>query len=109
MYVIYQTQMFVIKSTAVKYDGVMISNEVTAKHIFMEFQNHYIDKDIDDEQMNTDSEGSNTEEAKPTYTLQQYLDFGFRGNKLGFTYVIKGTFKDRVTVEELGNKTVWSF
>lgn len=109
MYVIYQTQMFVIKSTAVKYDGVMISNEVTAKHIFMEFQNHYIDKDIDDEQMNTDSEGSNTEEAKPTYTLQQYLDFGFRGNKLGFTYVIKGTFKDRVTVEELGNKNGMEF
>lgn len=108
MYVVYQTQTYVIKSTAIKYDGVMISNEVTAKHIFMEFQNHYIDKDVDDEQMNSDNEDSNNDEAKPTYTLQQYLDFGFKGNKLGFTFVIKGTFKERVAVDELGNKTVWS-
>ena len=104
MYVLYQTQLYVIKSTAIKFDGVMISNEVTAKHIFMEFQNHYIDKDIDDEQMNTESEDASTEETKPTYTIEQYLDFGFKGNQLGFDYVIKGTFKDRVTVEELGNK-----
>ena len=104
MYVVYQTQTYVIKSTAIKYDGVMISNEVTAKHIFMEFQNHYIDKDVDDEQMNSDNEDSNNDEAKPTYTLQQYLDFGFKGNKLGFTFVIKGTFKERVAVDELGNK-----
>ena len=78
MYVVYQTQTYVIKSTAIKYDGVMISNEVTAKHIFMEFQNHYIDKDVDDEQMNSDNEDSNNDEAKPTYTTT-ILDFGFKG------------------------------
>ena len=34
MYVVYQTQTYVIKSTAIKYDGVMISNEVTETHLY---------------------------------------------------------------------------
>ncbi|MEJ7346123.1 peptidase, partial [Staphylococcus haemolyticus] len=54
MYVLYQDQIYVIKTTAIKYDGVLVSNDITAKHIFMEFQNHYIDKDIENEESSSD-------------------------------------------------------
>ena len=99
-------QMYVIKSTAIKYDGSIVTNEVVAKHIFMEFQNHYIQKDLESEELN--GEESTGEETKTTMTLEQYLDFGFKGNKLDFSYEIKGDFKDRKPVEELGNKMVWN-
>nr|WP_227701712.1 hypothetical protein [Staphylococcus warneri] len=57
----------------------------------MEFQNHYIDKDIENEESSSDDSDSkssessdSTDETKPAITLQQYLDFGFK-NKQGFT------------------------
>src|SRR5699024_5991869 len=103
---------YVIKSTDVKYDGAMVSVDVIAKHIYMEFQNHYIQKDIEDEEMNnevseeetSESDTGSGEEEKPTMTLEQYLEFGFEGNKLGFSYEIRGKFSQRVAIDELGNK-----
>ncbi|GEQ04574.1 peptidase [Staphylococcus gallinarum] len=103
MYVLYHGQVYVIKTTAIKYDGVLVSNDIAAKHIFMEFQNHYIDKDIENEESSSDTKES-TVEVKATYTLQQYLDFGFEGNNFGFNYQIKGKFNQRVAIDELGNK-----
>ena len=107
MLVDWKGQEYVIKSTSVKYDGEIVSNEVTAKHIFMEFQNHYIQKDLENEEMNSDE--TSDEENKPTMTLEQYLEFGFKGNKLGFTYEIRGKFTDRVAIDELGNKNGMEF
>lgn len=107
MILVWKGQQYVIKSTSIKYDGVIITNEVVAKHIFMEFQNHYIQKDLENEEMN--SEETTDEDSKPTMTLEQYLEFGFKGNKLGFTYEIKGTFNKRVEVDELGNKNGMEF
>jgi hypothetical protein len=107
MLIDWEGQEYVIKSTSVKYDGSVVSNEVTAKHIFMEFQNHYIQKDLENEEMN--SEETTDEDSKPTITLEQYLEFGFKGNKLGFTYEIKGTFNKRVAIDELGNKNGMEF
>ncbi|MCE5000504.1 prophage endopeptidase tail family protein [Staphylococcus warneri] len=116
MYVLYQGQVYVIKTTAIKYDGVLISNDITAKHIFMEFQNHYIDKDIENEESSSDDSDSkssessdSTDETKPAITLQQYLDFGFKNNKKGFTFEIKGNFSQRVVIDELGNKNGMEF
>lgn len=107
MIIDWEGQDYVIKSTTIKYDGAVVSNEVTAKHIFMEFQNHYIPKDFENEEMNNEEDGS--EENKPLMTLEQYLDFGFKNNKLGFTYEIKGLFNKRVAVDELGNKNGMEF
>ena len=107
MLVDWKGQEYVIKSTSVKYDGEIVSNEVTAKHIFMEFQNHYIQKDLENEEMNSDE--TSDEENKSTMTLEQYLEFGFKGNKLGFTYEIRGKFTDRVAIDELGNKNGMEF
>lgn len=98
----WEGQDYSIKSTSIKYDGIVVINEIIAKHIFMEFQNHYIQKDIENEEMNGDD--STDEESKPTMTLEQYLDFGFRGNKVGCTYEIIGDFNQRVPIEEIGNK-----
>ncbi|MEJ7393142.1 prophage endopeptidase tail family protein [Staphylococcus saprophyticus] len=100
-------QNYVVKSTAIKYDGMNVLNEVTAKHIFMEFQNHYIQKDLENEELN--NEEDEQDDSKPTMTLEQYLDFGFKGNKIGFTYEIVGKFDQRVAVDELGNKNGMEF
>lgn len=94
-------QKYVIKQTQIKSDNTMLTVEVTAKHIFMEFQNHYILKDLENEEMNSEE---SEDEDKPSYTLEQYLQFGFNGNKLGFTYQIVGDFNNRVIIDELGNK-----
>src|SRR5699024_3274970 len=69
--------------------------------------NHYIQKDLESEEMNNDE--TTDEDNKPTMTLSQYLDFGFSGNKLGFSYEIKGKFNKRVAVEDLGNKNGMEF
>ena len=106
MLIVWKGQEYVIKSTSIKYDGAIVTNEITAKHIFMEFQNHYIQKDLENEELN--NEGSE-EESKPTMTLEQYLEFGFKGNKLGFTYEIKGKFTNRVAIDELGGKNGMEF
>ena len=107
MLIVWEGQEYVVKSTSIKYDGAVVSNDVTAKHIFMEFQNHYIQKDLENEEMNSDE--TTDEDNKPTITLEQYLEFGFRGNKLGFTYEIKGKFTNRVAIDELGNKNGMEF
>lgn len=99
-YIIYDGQYFVIKSSTIKYNSQVVTNEIVAKHIFMEFQNHYIDKDVEDEELNTEV----TEETTPNYTIQQYIDFAFKNNPLGFTYEIVGDSNNRAPVEELGNK-----
>ena len=64
-------QKYVIKQTQIKSDNTMLTVEVTAKHIFMEFQNHYILKDLENEEMNSEE---SEDEEKPSYTLEQYLD-----------------------------------
>lgn len=99
-YIIYDSQYFVIKSSTIKYNSQVVTNEIVAKHIFMEFQNHYIDKDVENEELNTEV----TEETTPNYTIQQYIDFAFKNNPLGFTYEIIGDSNNRAPVEELGNK-----
>lgn len=98
--IVYEGQEFIIKSTSLKYDAHIVTNDVVAKHIYMEFQNHYIDKDIENEELNTDT----SEENASQYTLKQYLDFGFKGNKLGFEYEIVGNTSRRSPVSELGGK-----
>ena len=99
-YIIYEGQYFVIKSSAIKYDTQVVTNEIIAKHIFMEFQNHYIDKDVENEELNT----GDTEEPIPNYTMEQYIEFGFKNNPLGFTYEIIGDSNNRAPVEELGGQ-----
>src|SRR5699024_9762120 len=94
-------QKYVIKQTQIKSDNTMLTVEVTAKHIFMEFQNHYILKDLENEEVNNKE---SKEEEKQSYTLEQYLKCGFDANKLGLTYKIIGDFNNRVIVDELGNK-----
>lgn len=107
MVILWQGQEYIIKSTAIKYDGAMVTNEITAKHIFMEFQNHYIHKDLENEELN--NEETTNEENKPTMTLGQYLEFGFKGNKIGFSYEIIGKFPERVIIDELGDKNGMEF
>lgn len=96
----YAGQRYVIKNATPSFDGMLHTKEVTATHIMFEFQNHYVSKDIDNETINEDT----SEDKKTTLTLKEYLDYGFKGNKQGYSYEIKGTFNSKVTLEELGSK-----
>lgn len=91
----WQGQDYVVKSTSIKHDGLIVSNKVEAKHIFMEFQGHNIKKE---------EKKNDEEDEKRTMKLKDYLDYGFKGNKLGFSYQIKGNFKKEAAVDELGGK-----
>src|SRR5699024_7573724 len=51
-YIDYEGQRYVIKDTNPKMVGDIHTTEVTAHHIMYEFQNHYISKDIIDEELN---------------------------------------------------------
>lgn len=106
MLLMWKGQTYVIKSTSIKYDGAVVSNDIVAKHIFMDFQNHYIQKDLENEELNSEE---TEEDNKPTMTLEQYLDFGFKNNKLGFSYEIVGKFSNRVAIDELGGKNGMEF
>ncbi|PTE79308.1 prophage endopeptidase tail family protein [Staphylococcus gallinarum] len=105
-YIIYQGQYYVIKSTSLAYNAQVTTCEVEAKHIFMNFQNHYIEKEIEDEELNAET---GDEDTAPNYTLEQFLDFGFAKNKLGFEYEIIGENRRLAPVSELGNKNGLEF
>ena len=61
-------QNYSIKSTSIKYDGNNITNEIEAKHIFMEFQDHYVPKMLTEEDIDASDEDDKTETDpdKPT-------------------------------------------
>lgn len=98
----YNGQRYVIKDTDPKMEGNLHSNEITAHHIMFEFQNHYIGKDLVNEELNTEEEQE--DDAQDLYTVSQYLDYGFNGNKLGYSYEIVGKFNEAKPVDEIGGK-----
>lgn len=100
MMLLWKDQYYVIKSTKPIYDGVILRNEIEAKHIFMDFQHHYIDKDLENEELNTGEDDN----LKPTYTVEEYIKNIFKGNKIGFNYELIGTFNKRMPLDELGGK-----
>lgn len=118
---IWEGQRYVIKSTELDSQDNMVVCTVEAPHIMTEFQHHYIEKDLENEELNEDvsyddkvlKESSQADEVRLdtdgednnlSYTLEQYLDFGFKNNKLGFTYKIIGKSKTLAKVESLGDK-----
>ncbi|OOV78912.1 prophage endopeptidase tail family protein [Mammaliicoccus fleurettii] len=96
---LFRGQQFVIKTIDPKSNNVTLTNDIVAHHIMFEFQNHYIDKDLESEEMNSDEEL-----PTPTWTLEQYLDFGFKDNKLGYSYKIVDKFEQRIAIDEVGDK-----
>lgn len=99
-YLIWKGQKYVIKSTELKYEEGVILNEIEAKHISMEFQNHYVPKDLDDESLNDEDET----ETKISMKVKEYLDFAFKNNKLNFDYKLHGKFNESKYIEQLGDK-----
>ncbi|MDC6328281.1 prophage endopeptidase tail family protein [Staphylococcus auricularis] len=102
-YILWKGQKYVIKSTELKYENAVITNEVVAEHISMEFQNHFVDKDLEDEEMDDESSGSESDEAV-TMKLNTFLKDIFKNNKIGFDYEVHGEFKDPMTIESVGDK-----
>ncbi|MDN6699369.1 MAG: peptidase, partial [Staphylococcus equorum] len=99
-FIIFQGQTYVIKEATPKTEGSTVSVEITAHHIMFEFQNHYIESNRKDEE-------DGTEDAPiPTYTLEQYLEYGFKNQNImhKYKYEIIGDFNEKVEIEELGGK-----
>ncbi|MFF5513034.1 prophage endopeptidase tail family protein [Staphylococcus capitis] len=108
---IWKGQIYVIKSTSLKYEEGRVMNEVVAKHISMEFQNHNINKDISNEQLNDiptsddDDKSSSSEDDKGyKLTLREYLKKVFKGNQQGFHYEVKGKFTKKVAIDDFADK-----
>lgn len=92
---IWDSQYYVIKNTNVKYNGRQVTNEIQAEHIMFELQNHYVEKE------NTDDDA---EDKSIKMSLKQYIDYGLKGNLLGYEYEIVGSFKEDMMIESLGEK-----
>lgn len=52
------------------------------------------------------STSDNFENMVPTYTIREYLDYGFKDNVFGFTYEVIGEFPKRQEVKEIGGKNL---
>lgn len=100
-YIEYQGQRYVIKDANASYNGLLFIKEITAFHIMYEFQNHFVSKDITSEELN---EEVSDDETDTLMTLEQFLNFAFKDNKLGYSYEIKGDFNESLPVNELGGK-----
>lgn len=53
---------------------------------------------------NNDLDGFN--DMVPTYTLKEYLDYGFKNNIAGFTYNIIGNFPQREQIKDIGGRNL---
>ncbi|WP_330937748.1 prophage endopeptidase tail family protein [Bacillus amyloliquefaciens] len=88
-------QEFVIQQINPVVNGNSQTLSVTATHVYFEIQKKIRPKDVLDADYD--------EESKPEHTLAEYLDYLFKGNKYGYTYEIKGTFKIKKKITEFGN------
>lgn len=84
--ILYNGQIYIVKQSVPQMSGPVLSKEVTAQHISLTFQDHV---------------QRNTINGTKTYTIREYLDHGFKGNKLGFSYQVHGDFP-HVQTENLG-------
>lgn len=89
-------QDYIIKTTNPKSNNVTLLNDVFATHIMYEFQGHYVPKKEEDNDEN--------ESSVIKMYLKDFLEFIFKGNKQGFKYFVHGDFKDKKTIESLGDK-----
>lgn len=97
-------QEYVIKSTSIHYNGANIINEVEAKHVFMEFQDHYVPKKLTDEDIDTSDESSKTLENKNKSTTGGGLTV--KGNSVSdqlWNYFIKKGLTPYQVAGMLGN------
>lgn len=97
----YQGQRYVIKDATASYNGLLFIKEITAFHIMYEFQNHFVSKDITSEELNDEV---TDDETDTLMSLDQYLNFIFKDNKLGYSYKIIGNFNKSLPVTDLGDK-----
>lgn len=97
----YQGQRYVIKDATASYNGLLFTKEITAFHIMYEFQNHFVSKDITSEELNDEVADDETDTLM---SLDQYLNFIFKDNKLGYSYKIIGNFNKSLPVTDLGDK-----
>lgn len=60
----------------------------------------------DDEETNEQNKEDDFEKLVPTYSLNEYLEYGFKDNPLGFTYEVIGQFPKRKEIKQIGDKNL---
>src|SRR5699024_5996018 len=98
---LFRGQEYVIRTNDQKSDNITLMNDIKANHNKYELQNHYIDKELESKEKNNENE---EELTTTTWTLEQYIEFDFKGNKLVYKYKIIGTFDKRIAIDEVGDK-----
>lgn len=87
-FVKFRNELYVIKQCTPRSSGTVYEKAITANHVGFAVQDHV----------------KNDTEENVTMNLKQYLEFYLKGNKLGYTYEIKGNFKKSNTWAEVGGK-----
>lgn len=64
------------------------------------------DNDLSAEDEQTNNDNKDFKDKIPTYTLYEYMKYGFDNNNLGFTFEIVGEFPKRQEIKEIGNKNL---
>lgn len=104
-YIIYAGQYFVIKNVAIKSDNTSIQADITAEHIMFELQNHYIEKENEEDLTVEVSDDTESETEKViTMTAKEYIENGLKDNKLGYTFEFIGKHDVKKKVDSLGEK-----
>lgn len=91
--IIYNDQLFVVKTCEHTGNGTLRTKEVTAHHIGQTCVN-YVQRKI--------------QSGVKTYSIDEMLTHGFQGNKGGFTFKIHGTFAKQ-QIENLGRMTLMEY
>lgn len=91
--ILFEGQSYVVKNCIDKTIGDMQTKDITAQHIMFECQNHFVDDEV---------------EGSKTYSIQEYFDFAFKGNALGYKVFFKGEFP-KVEIENMGKKNGMEF
>lgn len=83
--ILYDGQWFVIKQLEPNANGNILTKSITANHIYFTCQDH-----------------RQYEQKTKTWTIEEALEWTFKGNVLGFTWEVVGTFK-KVEIENFGD------
>lgn len=101
MLVMWEGQKYSIITTEVDYGDNFIVNKIEAKHIFMESQYIYIDKDLSEEELNGDEDNKEDDKNIPDVPEDEYNSDWLQIEKgINFGFGSGGAYEDEVGVSQ---------
>ena len=101
MLVMWEGQKYSIITTEVDYGDNFMVNKIEAKHIFMESQYIYIDKDLSEEELNGDEDNKEDDKNIPDVPEDEYNSDWLQIEKgINFGFGSGGAYEDEVGVSQ---------